>query len=772
MRIHFQYMLLLSMLSFVAGQTLAQLEEITCGTTAEHAQQSYLGSPTNVVRNGGKEITTQGILRVLVIYVRFVDDTRVSSDWPDYNVLPPYSQYFVDPSVPQNGIYTPGSMSDFIDRASGGDGSGSLGNLKVIGDVYYVTTDQPRSSYLSDFEVHQNVIAKLDDPNGKYNVNFALYDEWTFMSGGFFVHSNLPDGIVDYIFINWRDCSISSNPDCRWGGIKTIWTSYNTNDVNENGQPIQIVPTSGGTAYRMFDWGGPFDADNNAKENTIYYPGEEFFHYVYGGNHIDENGLNVGNVQNFSLMTANASGNLCAFERYRAGWLIPDIIAGNHDIRGILDTHINNEAMMIPIRRDNNDNIIEYFLIENYHTINDYTSANLFLERSLFGRPFTKGLLVYHIEDEHLIDAMSSHLDIECADGLWDWTAVQGASTPLDRTDDLIGHVTPSYQNSFDERDFISITIGSTLWTDHQALKAFDNSCGIGNPCNAPCTALQCNHGWRYTKSSYLGDNEDFFRENESDVFNSFSNPSTFLADGITNSHSGFEIVSYNATSKEYFLRVAVDDSSVQNMKPSKPQNPLLSSNNGQYGNIRFSWTANQEPDLASYEVSRKVDLYGNVWQVMVAATTNTYWVDPEFLYAPGGGDFVPTYRVRAKDNQAKYSSYSDEVSVRAELLKIALLDEDKPKEFSLRPGFPNPFNPSTQIRFDLAEASNVTLVIYDILGRQVAELVKGEVEAGYHSIIWNASSFASGIYLARFIATHANGAVRLSTTQKLLLTK
>jgi len=109
------------------------------------------------------------------------------------------------------------------------------------------------------------------------------------------------------------------------------------------------------------------------------------------------------------------------------------------------------------------------------------------------------------------------------------------------------------------------------------------------------------------------------------------------------------------------------------------------------------------------------------------------------------------------------------------------------PSTFALHPNHPNPFNPSTQIRFDLPEASNVSLVVYDILGRQVLELVSGEYEAGYHSVTWNASSFASGVYLARFVArqiegrrfdsssgqaTDASGVVKLSTTQKLVLTK
>jgi len=101
-----------------------------------------------------------------------------------------------------------------------------------------------------------------------------------------------------------------------------------------------------------------------------------------------------------------------------------------------------------------------------------------------------------------------------------------------------------------------------------------------------------------------------------------------------------------------------------------------------------------------------------------------------------------------------------------------ATVGQNLPSVYALHPNHPNPFNPSTQIRFDLPEASNVTLVIYDILGRQVTKLVKGEYEAGYHSVTWNASSFASGIYLARFVASNANGVVKLSTTQKLVLAK
>ncbi len=99
-------------------------------------------------------------------------------------------------------------------------------------------------------------------------------------------------------------------------------------------------------------------------------------------------------------------------------------------------------------------------------------------------------------------------------------------------------------------------------------------------------------------------------------------------------------------------------------------------------------------------------------------------------------------------------------------------LGKNTPHSFALYQGSPNPFNPTTQIRFDLSEASNVSLVIYDILGRRVTELVNGELQAGYHSATWDASSVASGVYFVRFIVTNPAGAVVYHSVNKALLMK
>jgi hypothetical protein len=75
------------------------------------------------------------------------------------------------------------------------------------------------------------------------------------------------------------------------------------------------------------------------------------------------------------------------------------------------------------------------------------------------------------------------------------------------------------------------------------------------------------------------------------------------------------------------------------------------------------------------------------------------------------------------------------------------------PKEYSLSQNYPNPFNPSTKISFSIPKVENVSLVIYDLTGREVAKLVNKTLQAGTHVIDFNASNLASGVYIYRIEA-------------------
>ena len=72
------------------------------------------------------------------------------------------------------------------------------------------------------------------------------------------------------------------------------------------------------------------------------------------------------------------------------------------------------------------------------------------------------------------------------------------------------------------------------------------------------------------------------------------------------------------------------------------------------------------------------------------------------------------------------------------------------PKEYSLEQNYPNPFNPTTTIEYTLLSPGEVSLIIYNLRGEEVALLINGKMPAGNHRISWDASGFASGIYFYR----------------------
>jgi hypothetical protein len=88
------------------------------------------------------------------------------------------------------------------------------------------------------------------------------------------------------------------------------------------------------------------------------------------------------------------------------------------------------------------------------------------------------------------------------------------------------------------------------------------------------------------------------------------------------------------------------------------------------------------------------------------------------------------------------------------------------PTEVSLSKAYPNPFNPSTTISYDVPSDMNISLVVYDVRGRMVAELVNGSVDAGTYDVIWNAENQSSGVYFMKLVAGNT------MKTQKMMLVK
>jgi DNA/RNA endonuclease YhcR with UshA esterase domain len=106
------------------------------------------------------------------------------------------------------------------------------------------------------------------------------------------------------------------------------------------------------------------------------------------------------------------------------------------------------------------------------------------------------------------------------------------------------------------------------------------------------------------------------------------------------------------------------------------------------------------------------------------------------------------------------FGTYKIQIRDMADLGQLGIDDDFAgiAREFALYPNFPNPFNPETRIRFQLAENSDVKLMVYDVLGRKVRTLVSDRMDAGHHVINWNGLDdkgveAASGMYIYRIKA-------------------
>ena len=108
------------------------------------------------------------------------------------------------------------------------------------------------------------------------------------------------------------------------------------------------------------------------------------------------------------------------------------------------------------------------------------------------------------------------------------------------------------------------------------------------------------------------------------------------------------------------------------------------------------------------------------------------------------------------------YAFWSDTFTVTITPLGIADAGGVLPFEFALHQNYPNPFNPVSNLRFDLPQGSEVSLIIYDILGREATRLVHSFLEPGSHQVQWESGELPSGIYIARLVTPHYTKSIKM----------
>ncbi len=147
--------------------------------------------------------------------------------------------------------------------------------------------------------------------------------------------------------------------------------------------------------------------------------------------------------------------------------------------------------------------------------------------------------------------------------------------------------------------------------------------------------------------------------------------------------------------------------------------------------------------------------------------------------YLAGADSVVLRWTAVAKDpaNPAVFSLDTFAVKVKRGTIVAVSETDGLPIQFALEQNYPNPFNPSTAIRFSLPIGSRISLRVYDVLGREVATLAEGVLDAGVHTALWAGSTrdgsiAASGMYVCRLEARPVDGSRMFVDMKKMMLVK
>jgi hypothetical protein len=171
---------------------------------------------------------------------------------------------------------------------------------------------------------------------------------------------------------------------------------------------------------------------------------------------------------------------------------------------------------------------------------------------------------------------------------------------------------------------------------------------------------------------------------------------------------------------------------------------------------VQLNWETATELNNNGFEVQRKLE--NSDWITISFVQGKGTTTEPtSYSYFDDVSEFISNkiyYRLKQIDYNGNYE-FSDEVEV------ITL-----PLDYSLSQNYPNPFNPVTKIKYEVPENTNVTLEVFDVLGRLIKTLVNENKSAGRYEVEFNASELSSGLY---FYKISAGG---FEQTRKMLLLK
>lgn len=708
----------------------SQNEDLSCvNGGGEHIWQGQIG---------GWLLPSEGTIKCLFIFAQFPDDNYQpqNSGWVKGQPISNLNSWVdnVWSSSP-----TTGSMTHYFNEMS-------FNKLKFVGQSVSVVTPHSREWYLNNHKVrkdiHTEILQQLDA-----TMDFAQFDNWDYE--GNYNHINQPDGVVDMIFIVWRNIS-NEFPKLPIDSVKLIQQNLDMGRYADLGFGPDIAVDNGQRVIKMGVWpNGNNPGGSGATlidffiENMFRFCIHEFGHYLQGDNseHIGYGFWGLCSGWGIKSFVANA------FERYRLGWIniapttIPNSPSQTYNSVTIPDFVTSGVAYRLVINASTN----EYFFLEN-HQKNSYWENN-----QMYGT-VENGIYVLRQNGPYGVN-------VQCipADGRYNWTVNQLIPNPWGSGNlPVFKRLISDRNNGYHDLQFIP-------WTWNGVLKGPD-----------PIHFTENKDGQPVQDVKYAGDGKDAFRLGYNEVFSPYSNPNSQNA-SKNSTPFGFKINSIvNGT---FSTNIYVNTST--EAPPSKPTGLTVSAVNCF---AQLNWEANPETDmryLGKYKIFR-ASTYGtgeptnwiyvttiNAYNGKVTVTT---WTDYD-VWVGGGSDRL-YYRITAVDNSLQESlpSEYDWVAYDHSAQKPGHFKEATITEYKLNSNYPNPFNPSTLISYQLPSSCFVKLKVYDVIGTEVTQLVSEFKESGYYQINFNASHLSSGVYVYRLEAYNGERMIYNDSKQMLLI--
>jgi xylan 1,4-beta-xylosidase len=196
----------------------------------------------------------------------------------------------------------------------------------------------------------------------------------------------------------------------------------------------------------------------------------------------------------------------------------------------------------------------------------------------------------------------------------------------------------------------------------------------------------------------------------------------------------------------------AVMDTTSQSTKPRVKLKWDIAGSAGRDYDLKFGWNPTSTHENSLFRASR-VD------------NARIFWIDSDTIEA-GSGDYE--FNFSERPYWVKRGGISEPGTFVVGRFKDSVWEgvAEKPRSYRLMQNYPNPFNRVTFIEYELPRDEEIKLIVYNLVGQEVAVLEGGEKEAGYHRVEWNASNLPTGVYFYKLTAGS------FTATKKLLLIK